>query len=392
MMPDPLKTDGPTIRSAWLTLLERLARPVLGAMAEGKLRATMPVETCGGAPRDDRARFTHLEAIGRLLCGIAPWLELDGDDAPDEELELRRELRDLAVRSVAHAVDPASADFCNFSEGGQPVVDTAFLAQAMLRAPAQLREALPAKARENLRNALRASRVILPGFNNWLLFSATVEAALCKLGADWDRVRVDYAIRQHEQWYVGDGFYGDGPRFHADYYNSFVIQPMLMDVLANVDDAAWDGFRKSMRVRAIRYAEVLERSISPEGTIPVIGRSLAYRCGTLQSLAQAALLKQLPENLTAAQTRCALSAAIGRTLGAPDTFDRNGFLRVGFAGAQPSIGERYVSTGSLYLCSTALLPLGLGGDDAFWHDAPTAWTSVRAYRGDNLSADHALHD
>lgn len=81
MMPDPLKTDGPTIRSAWLTLLERLARPVLGAMAEGKLRATMPVETCGGAPRDDRARFTHLEAIGRLLCGIAPWLELDGDDA-----------------------------------------------------------------------------------------------------------------------------------------------------------------------------------------------------------------------------------------------------------------------------------------------------------------------
>lgn len=393
MIPDPLKTDGTTLRSAWLKLLEKLARPVLGAMAEGKLRGTMPVETCGGASRDDRARFTHLEAIGRLLCGIAPWLELDGDPAPQDELKLRRELRDLALRSIAHAVDPASPDFCNFNQGGQPVVDAAFLAQALLRAPRQLRAALPEPSRRQLVDALRSSRVILPVFNNWLLFSATIEAALCKLGSDWDRMRIDYAIRQHEQWYKGDGHYGDGPRFHADYYNSFVIQPMLLDVLANVDDGGtWDGFRKSMRVRAVRYAAVLERSISPEGTIPVVGRSLAYRCGTLHSLAQSALLKQLPEGLTAAQTRCALSAAIARMLGAANTFDSNGFLRVGFAGAQPSIGERYISTGSLYLCSVALLPLGLSGDDAFWHDAPAAWTSVLAYRGDDLGADRALQD
>lgn len=392
MIPDPLQTDGPSLRSAWLTVLERLARPVLGAMAEGRLRATMPVETCSGATREDRARFAHLEALGRLLCGIAPWLELDRDPAPADELRLRRELRDLALRSIAHAVDPGSPDFCNFNEGRQPVVDAAFLAQALLRAPTQLREALPAEARENLAKALRSSRVILPVFNNWLLFSATIEAALGKLGGEWDRVRVDYAIRQHERWYLGDGHYGDGPRFHADYYNSFVIQPMLLDVLANVDDAAWDGFRESMHARAVRYAAVLERSISPEGTLPVVGRSLAYRCGALHSLAQAALRGQLPHGVSAAQVRCALSATIERTLGAENTFDRAGFLRVGLAGHQPSIGESYVSTGSLYLCSVALLPLGLGGDDAFWQDPPAAWTSVRAYRGDDLPADAALRD
>jgi hypothetical protein len=44
-------------------------------------------------------------------------------------------------------------------------------------------------------------------------------------------MRVDYALRQHHQWYKGDGAYGDGPYFHWDYYNSFVIQPMLLDVL-----------------------------------------------------------------------------------------------------------------------------------------------------------------
>jgi hypothetical protein len=30
-------------------------------------------------------------------------------------------------------------------------------------------------------------------------------------------------LRQHEQWYRGDGIYGDGPEFDWDYYNSFVM-------------------------------------------------------------------------------------------------------------------------------------------------------------------------
>ena len=68
-----------------------------------------------------------------------------------------------------------------------------------------------------------------------------VEAGLAALGADWDATRVDYAVRQHEQWYKGDGAYGDGPAFHWDYYNSFVIQPMLVDVL--------DGVRRQDRPR-----------------------------------------------------------------------------------------------------------------------------------------------
>src|SRR5204862_205449 len=81
-------------------------------------------------------------------------------------------------------------------------------------------------------------RPIVPGYNNWLLFSATVEAGLKNLGAGWDRLRVDYALRQHEQWYKGDGAYGDGPDFHWDYYNSFVIHPLLLAVVDACKDEA----------------------------------------------------------------------------------------------------------------------------------------------------------
>ncbi len=216
--------------------------------------------------------------------------------------------------------------------------------------------------------AFESARVIQPGFNNWLLFAATVEAALKVLGARWDRMRVDYALRQHDQWYRGDGAYGDGPAFHWDYYNSFVIHPMLLDVLAACGDAspAWTALGAKEEARATRYAAVLERLIGPDGHFPPLGRSIAYRCGAFHALAQAALRHALPKELSPAAARGALTAAITRSLGPPATFDASGWLTIGFAGHQPGIGERYISTGSLYLCAMALLPLGLPPADPFW--------------------------
>lgn len=43
-------------------------------------------------------------------------------------------------------------------------------------------------------------------------------------------MRVDYAIKKHMEWYLGDGMYSDGEKFLCDYYNSFVIQHMLPDI------------------------------------------------------------------------------------------------------------------------------------------------------------------
>src|SRR5919106_1005288 len=238
-------------RASWIAILRRLADPVLTNLANGTLKARMPVEQAPGA---NRAGVTHLEALGRLIAGIAPWIDLSPDDTG--EGRLRAEYADLARRAIARAVDPSSADFLNFTRERQPLVDAAFLAQGVLRAPRALRGALPADTKRHLVTALESTRRITPGFNNWLLFSATVEAGLAALGADWDRLRVDYALRQHEQWYKGDGTYGDGPAFHWDYYNSFVIQPMLLDVLDVCRDEmpAWKEMAGRVEGRARRYA------------------------------------------------------------------------------------------------------------------------------------------
>ena len=374
-------------RAIWVGHMQKLADPVLTSLSAETLKARMPVEQAAGATRES---VTHLEALGRLIAGIAPWLELAPDDT--DEGRLRARYAELSRRAIDRAVDPASKDFLNFTRDRQPLVDAAFLAQGVLRAPRALRDELGATTRRNLITALESSRITLPGFNNWLLFSATVEAALAKLGATWDRMRVDYALRQHDQWYKGDGAYGDGPEFHFDFYNSFVIHPMLLDVLDAFTDEnpGWKDLATRELQRARRYAAVLERLIAPDGSFPPIGRSLAYRCGAMQLLAQAALRKTLPEGVTPAQVRGALTAVIRRTLEAPGTFDQAGWLQIGFCGHQPGVGERYISTGSLYLCSVGLLPLGLPPADEFWAAAPQPWTSVRAWKGEEFPIDHAL--
>jgi hypothetical protein len=369
--------------------MRRVAEPVLVNLADGTLRARMPVEEAAGATR---AGVTHLEALGRLLAGIAPWL--DGDGGSSDEQALRERYRLLVHRGLAQALDPSGPDRMNFTEGGQPLVDAAFLAEALLRAPRTLQQNLSTEVRGRLVAAFEAARGIQPGFNNWLLFAATVEAALKQLGAPWDRMRVDYALRQHDQWHVGDGAYSDGPVFHWDYYGSFVIHPMLLDVLDVCADQhqAWTTLKTKEEARATRYAAVLERMIAPDGSFPVIGRSIAYRCGAFHALAQAALRHRLPADVPPSQAREALGAVIARTLDAPNTFDDRGWLRIGLAGHQPGLGERYISTGSVYLCAFAFLPLGLAPSDPFWAAAPVDWTGKRAWAGGQVPIDAALKE
>jgi hypothetical protein len=376
-------------RAFWLGQLQRVAHPVLSALSQGRLRATMPVEMARPG-RDDHRRTSHLEAVARTLAGIAPWLE--SGPATGSEGEIRASYLEMMRQGLAAGLDPKSPDYLQFGASGQTLVDTGFLALAVLRAPRELNAKLDAKTRMQLAEGLRATRPLQPVFSNWLLFPAAIEAALFSLGEPWDRMRVDYALREHMQWYLGDGAYGDGPGFHWDYYNSYVIQPFLLAILDAVgqQEEAWKAMIPNVRARASRSAQVLERLIAPDGSYPTVGRSITYRGGAFQLLADIALRHALPEELTPEQVRCALAAVLHRTLDPKGSFDKDGWLRIGLAGNQPSLGENYISTGSLYLCSTALLPLGLPSEDRFWAAPDAEWSAQKIWRGDAVEADHAI--
>ena len=387
------KIETPTTgddRRYWVVVTDKIARPVLENLARRELKLKMPVEE---KPGTKRKSCTHLEAFGRLLCGIAPWLALE--NLSGDELKLQQEFIKLAQTSLDAATDPQSPDFMNFTEGGQPLVDTAFLSQGILRAPKVLWEPLEPRVKKQIVAAFKSSRKIAtPTSNNWVMFAATVEAALLEFGETTLEERLENCVRKMLGWYCGDGAYGDGEFFHFDYYNNFVIQPMLLDVLAVLQkhDAGFAPARKIVLTRAKRFAAIQERLIAPDGTFPSIGRSTSYRFGAFQTLAAIALQHELPEHIQPAQVRSALTAVIRKMMEAPGTFDANGWLQIGFCGHQPALGEVYISTGSLYLCAAGLLPLGLPPADEFWSAPPAKWTAQKLWSGENLPADHAIKD
>lgn len=381
------QNSGVDDRAVWVQTMTRLAEPVLINLSNGTLRKNMPYESLS----KERSKFSHLEAVGRLLCGMAPWLELGPDNTPEGKLRAR--YIDLAVKGLKNAVNPKSPDYLVFGEPSQPLVDAAFLAEGLLRAPKQLWGNLDEQARTWMITELKRSRAIKPFESNWLLFASTVEAALLEFTGECDMERLTYGVfRFRDDWYKGDAMYGDGADFHMDYYNSFVIHPMLTDVLVVMKKHNLEGadFLETQLRRHGRYAEILERFISPEGTFPVVGRSIPYRFGAFHALGQACLMHILPARVTPAQVRCALTAVIRNQMKSPANFDKDGWLRVGFTGEQIEISESYINTGSVYLCAMGLLPLGLPATDEFWSAPYTPWTNMKAWNGQKVDADHAI--
>lgn len=388
-----LIAPGATDRQTWLDIADRLARPVLTAQAEGRLRRDLPVAVGPGG--GDRRAFAPLEAVGRVLAGLAPWL--DQTDGAPAECAQRAELLALARRALAVGLDPDAPDHLDFIAGEQCLVDASFLALALLRAPRQLLGGLAPPLRARLIEAMIQTRRHLPVHNNHLLFAALIEALLHAMGAPCDLLRLDHALRTHERWYRGDGIYSDGEHVQWDYYQSYVIHPyllMLADVFARHDpsyDATWSAIFRHLRPRARRAADQQLRLIAPDGTFPSIGRSICYRCGAFHLLADLAWRADLPAHIAPAQVRTGLTAVIRRTLTAPETFDAGGWLRLGLVGRQPGLCESYITTGSLYLCATALLPLGLPPEAPFWAAPPEPLPWERTWGGaPDVLADKAI--
>ena len=168
---------------------------------------------------------------------------------------------------------------------------------------------------------------------------------------------------------------------------------MFLEVLKTLNEEGIHDFDDKIPLqRAVRYAEVQERLIANDGTYSPLGRSITYRFGAFQLLSKIALMGALPPNISPPQVRFALYTMVKKQIEAPNTFDKNGWLTIGFYGHQSELGESYISTGSLYLCSQVFLILGLPATDSLWTLPNEDWTTRKIWNGKSISIDHALKD
>ena len=383
-------------REYWCALAYQMAQPVLENMAKGELQKNMLTEFSPSFDNRNK-KVLYMECFGRLMAGVAPWLTLP-DDATAEGKQ-RKQLREWALASYKNAVDPQSPDYLCWGIGGQNLVDAAYIAESFLRAYDTLWKPLDDVTKKRYLTEFAKLRHIDPPYTNWLLFSSTIESFMAKAGGDFDEYRVNSACRKVEEWYVGDGWYADGPSFAFDYYSSYVFHPMYLETLQAMVDAKvnsrldYQKYYDRELKRCQKYSIILERFISPEGTFPAFGRSIPYRMATMQPLALMAWYQKLPKDLSNGQVRAALTKVLHRMFDQENNFNEKGYLSIGFCGTnQKNVADWYTNNGSLYMTTLAFMPLGLAADHPFWTDAAQPWTQVKAWNNQPFPKDHQWKD
>ncbi|AHF14410.1 DUF2264 domain-containing protein [Niabella soli] len=377
-------------RAQWVSRLDKIVRPVFENLSRNTLHSNMPkdISPVSDNPKE-RIKAQYLEALGRALSGIGPWL--NGEGGAKEEVRLRDQYRQWVLVAIKNATDSTQADYVLW-KGGQPLVDASFFALGLIRAP-WIWQHLDESTKKNVVSCLKQTRNTVPGYNNWILFSGMIEAFFLKYGYDYNPMTIEYGVRTFMyQWYVGDGMFSDGDHFHNDYYNSYVIQPYLKEIIAIANEKTGRYKAEQERLAKIndRYAEIQERSINADGSFPAYGRSIVYRSGVFHHLANMSYKEQLPRSIAPAQVREALYAVIQKTLAPAGTYDKNGWMVIGLNGKQYGLADSYNNQGSLYLCTEVFLPLGLPASAPFWKDAPKPWSSKAIWNGQDFHGDHAV--
>jgi len=386
-----------TDREYWCEQAYKMAQPVLENMAKGELQKNMKVEV---SPNWDgrNKKVAYMETFGRLMAGLSPWLTLPDDDTA--EGQQRKQLREWALAAYKHAVDPESPDYLAWRGHGQALVDAAYVAESFIRAYDALWMPLDDVTKQRYLEEFQQLRRIEPPYTNWFLFSSTIESFLAKAFGlkAYDDYRVMTTIRKVEEWYIGDGWYADGPVFAFDYYTSYVFHAMYLETLQNMIDAKantrleYKKYYDRELKRAQKFSIILERFISPEGTFPVIGRSTPYRMAAMQPLALMAWYQKLPKDISNGQVRAALTKVMHRMYDQQNNYNDAGFLTIGFCGSQPGTADWYTNNGSLYMTSLSLMPLGLPADHEFWTCPAEPWTQVKAWGGQPFPKDHRWAD
>ena len=373
-------------RTFWISTMQKIAYPVLNNLANGSLKKKMPIES--SIPENNK--FVYLEAFARIFNGISSWLELGPGSS--EEGQLRTKYINMTLKAIRNAVNPNSNDHIFIIEPKQSLVEVALFAQGLLRAKNQIWLNLSMDVQAKIAEELKKTRVIAPYENHWLLYTAMIEAALLEFTGECDKERLSYGIHKfRDEYYLGDAIYCDGNSFESNYFNSMFIHPMLNDILGVMRKYGLSEgeFLDIQLMRSSRLSAQLERVISPEGTYPIVGNAISYRCGVFHLLSQAALLKILPRNINPAQVRSALTKVLMRQFAGEQNFNSE-WLVIGLNGSQSSISEKNITNGNIYLCCSIFLALGLETEDEFWKAPAAEWSSVKAWNGGQAQADQSI--
>ncbi len=386
------------MRNQWLSILLQITNPVINGFINKDIKSIFPIHFSAHLSKDDKRRnqteIVFIELFSRTLLGISILFQ-------NEESIYKNNLNDLFqnVLFMINTTFSGYLDFYHSSITDQLIVEMANCALAFIRAPYLWNSLHPLIKNNILKIMYYSITKFKPHMNNWLLFEALIEIFLYKNQKIKILNKTLLNIRVIESYYIGDGWYKDGPLFHMDFYNSYVILPFLITIYQELhllnyqnNGILFKNLYQKTLLKIQKHSEFLERLIGIDGSFPIFGRSAVYRSAVFHALVTNVYISELPQTLSYGQVRAGLNAVIINMFQNEKIkiVDEHGFLTFGFSGFQPQLADEYSNSGSVYFALLIFMPLGLDENNIFWSSNEEDWSQKKLYNGNSINRDKSI--
>lgn len=315
---------------------------------------------CGGKVCFDKHRAWYenvsgdMEAFARPLWGLVP-LWAGGGEA-DEFVSLYN-------KGFAEGTKTNTENYwgeCHDCD--QRFVEMAAIAYGLMFAPEKLWEPLSAEAKDNLIQWLSAINNNAVCDSNWTFFRVLVNAALKKIGRQYDKECMEKDLARIDEFYLSNGWYKDGEKGQCDYYIAFAFHfySLIYAIAMEKDD---ESRAKVYKSRAEEFAKDFIYWSDENGEFLPYGRSLTYRFAQCAFWGACVAADIRPFSLEV------MKGIIARSLDAwtsKNIFDTGGLLSVGYDYPNLLMAEHYNAHGSPYWGLKAYIFLMLPDDHEFW--------------------------
>lgn len=304
-------------------------------------------ETCAHYATD----IAQMEGLSRALWGLFPLMAGgEGESWSEKYLD-----------AIKLGTDPQSAGY--WGETGpydQRLVEMAAYGLGLSLLGDKLLERFSEREVMNLHAWLSQITDAQMPDSNWNYFAIMVQLGFKRAGLPYDQRAIDHRFALMDAYYLGDGWYSDGPGRPKDYYISmaFHFYGLIYAALSG-DEARADVLRERSR----QFAQDFIYWSAADGASVPFGRSLTYRFAMVAFWSAVAFSGL--EVFTPGIVKGIILRHLRWWQQQPIT-DRDGILTLGFAYPNLAMCEDYNSPGSPYWALKTWLILALPETHPFW--------------------------
>jgi len=304
-------------------------------------------ETCAHYATD----VAQMEGLSRVLWGLFP-LMAAGNTTP---------FSDKYIAAIKQGTDPQSPGYWGETAPyDQRLVEMAAYGLGLSLLQEKLTDLFTEREVMNLHAWLNQITDAQMPDSNWNYFAIMVQLGFKRAGLPFDQLAIDRRFALMDAYYLGDGWYSDGPGRPKDYYISmaFHFYGLIYATLSGDEERA-----TVLRERSRQFADDFIYMSAADGASVPFGRSLTYR------FAMVAFWSAVAFSGLEVFTPGIVKGIILRHLRwwqRQPILDRDGILTLGFAYPNLAMCEDYNSPGSPYWALKTYLILALPEEHPFW--------------------------